>query len=175
MSQCFTSPNYQGGYFISNRYGKVMWNKSPKRDIYQPWIWVHIVIFFWQRDCEKYIPDSVECCGSNLGSRPRVKTENPQVTRPYPYRSIPRSTPTCKWPLLARTRPAMRPACLKVYRVLRLLKCMETRSKFVKATDRKMGFFCIKRSILISGTPNFYKCLPLQYDLGSVHHFPWFS
>ena len=26
----------QRGYFISNRYLKVMWNQSPKRDIYQP-------------------------------------------------------------------------------------------------------------------------------------------
>ena len=35
MSQCFTSPNYWG-YFISNSSLKVMWNKSPKTDIYQP-------------------------------------------------------------------------------------------------------------------------------------------
>ena len=31
----------QRGYFISNRYGKVMWNKSPKRDIYQPLFYFH--------------------------------------------------------------------------------------------------------------------------------------
>ena len=43
MSQCFTSPNYWG-YKFQQIFGLVMWNKSPKRDIINPWcldfLWV---------------------------------------------------------------------------------------------------------------------------------------
>ena len=46
MSYCFTSPKYWGD-FISNRYLKVMWNKSPKWDIYQTLFNPNKITSFW--------------------------------------------------------------------------------------------------------------------------------